>query len=88
MHGSRCPSPEAAAVRKYNLSMDIAGPFRVGWDFGYGQEARYGLLATVPVPLGTEVDEELPKKEEGVSEEPGEAEVQHSEDPEPLNRCR
>ena len=68
----------------YNLSMDIAGPFRIGWDFGYGQEARYGLLATVPVPLGTEVDEEPPKKEEGVSEEPGEAEVQYSEDPEPL----
>ena len=35
----------------FNLSVDIAGPFDNGWDYGTKTEARYALIATVPVPL-------------------------------------
>ena len=35
----------------YNLSVDIAGPFHNGWDYGTKTEARYALIATAPVPL-------------------------------------
>ena len=35
----------------FNLSVDIAGPFHNGWDYGTKTEARYALIATVPVPL-------------------------------------
>ena len=75
---------QQSGTMAYNLSMDIAGPFRSGWDFGYGQEAKYGLIATVPIPLGIDVDEGRQGIEEGVSEKLGGAEVQPSEDPEPL----
>eukprot|EP00438_Fugacium_kawagutii_P024779 Skav214693 [mRNA] locus=scaffold1127:10211:11569:- [translate_table: standard] len=36
----------------YVLSVDIVGPFVKGWDIATGHDARYALLATVPVPLG------------------------------------
>ena len=35
----------------YVMSVDIAGPFTTGWDYGKAREARYALLATIPVPV-------------------------------------
>ena len=36
----------------YVLSVDIAGPFHKGWDYGDAKEAKYALIATVPIPIG------------------------------------
>ena len=35
----------------YVMSADIAGPFCKGWDPGLSMEARYALIATVPIPV-------------------------------------
>lgn len=37
----------------YVLSVDVAGPFHKGWDFRDAKEAKYALIATVPIPIGT-----------------------------------
>ena len=36
----------------YVMSVDVAGPFCRGWDPGLRMEARYALIATVPIPVG------------------------------------
>ena len=41
----------------YVLSVDVAGPFTTGWDFGRSREARYALLATIPIPVSKELEE-------------------------------
>ena len=33
------------------LSVDITGPLVKGWDYGTGRQAKYALLATVPIPV-------------------------------------
>ena len=35
----------------YVLSVDITGPLVKGWDYGTGRQAKYALLATVPIPV-------------------------------------
>ena len=35
----------------YSLSADVVGPFKQGWDYGRGRDAKYAILATIPVPL-------------------------------------
>lgn len=47
----------------YSLSVDVVGPFKQGWDYGRGREAKYAILATIPVPL-SEVDPEEEKRKE------------------------
>lgn len=44
--------PHKGGESVYVLSVDIAGPFFKGMDYATGHEARYALLATVPVPVG------------------------------------
>ena len=48
----------------FNMSVDIAGPFCSGWDFGYGQGMKYGLLATVPIPVGRAKEEKVEKEDD------------------------
>ena len=43
--------PHHKGESAYCLSVDITGPFVTGWDYGTGCQARYGLLATVPIPV-------------------------------------
>ena len=33
--------------------MDVAGTFVKGWDYGMAKEAKYALVATIPVPVGS-----------------------------------
>lgn len=47
----------------YSLSADVVGPFKQGWDYGRGRDAKYAILATIPVPL-SEVDLKEEEKEE------------------------
>ena len=35
----------------YVLSVDITGPLVKGWYYGTGRQAKYALLATVPIPV-------------------------------------
>ena len=37
----------------YVLAVDVAGPFVKGWDYGMAKEAKYALVATIPVPVGS-----------------------------------
>ena len=35
----------------YVLAVDITGPLVKGWYYGTGRQAKYALLATVPIPV-------------------------------------
>ena len=54
----------------YILSVDIAGPYHSGWDYGESTEAKYALIATVPIPRGSKAAVDVPLPQPSLPGEP------------------